>query len=259
MKTKRALIVGNWKMYKTISESLELATAIKNAVAPAARSAQVEVVVAPPFTALWATTQRLEGSAVSVAAQNCYWEPQGAFTGEIAVAMLADAGCRFVIVGHSERRQHFHETDALVNLKAKAVLKAGMSPILCIGESAQERDAGQMESRLMGQLGEGLFGFTPDMLAATVIAYEPIWAIGTGRVATTAQAQAAHGLIRSYLHNQLGEVASRVRILYGGSVKPSNIAGLMAQEDVDGVLVGGASLKAEDFIQIVRYNEAVGS
>jgi triosephosphate isomerase len=253
MKIRSPLVVGNWKMHKTVAEALDLATAVKNAVAPTARRDRVEVVVAPPFTALHPVAKRLEGSLVSLAAQNCYWEPQGAFTGEISAQMLADIGCRYVIVGHSERRQHFHETDALINLKAKAVLKAGMRPILCIGETLTERDAGEMQGRLVGQLVEGLFGFTPEMLSETIIAYEPVWAIGTGRVATTDQAQEAHRFIRAYLHNQLGEVATSVRILYGGSVKPSNTAGLLAQPDVDGVLVGGASLKAEDFLGIVNY------
>lgn len=257
--SRRPLLVGNWKMHKTVAEALELATVVKNAVAPNVRADGVEVVVAPPYTALHPVAKRLEGSVVALAAQNCYWEPQGAFTGEVSAAMLAEVGCRYVIVGHSERRQHFHETDALVNLKAKAVLKAGMRPILCIGETAAERDAGEMRNRLVGQLAEGLFGFTPEMMIETVIAYEPIWAIGTGRVATTEQAQEAHRYIRGYLHSQLGEVVKSVRILYGGSVKPGNTAGLMAQADVDGVLVGGASLKADDFVQIVRYNEAAAS
>lgn len=251
---RRPLAVGNWKMHKNVAEALDLATAIKNAVAPAARADDMEVVLAPPYTALHPVGKRLEGSAVLLAAQNCYWETQGAFTGEVSAAMLAELGCRYVIVGHSERRQHFHETDALINLKAKAVLKYGMRPILCIGETLSERDAGEMPGRLVGQLAEGLFGFTPTMLAETVIAYEPIWAIGTGRVATTEQAQEAHHYIRSYLHSELGEVARTVRILYGGSVKPNNTAGLMSQPDVDGVLVGGASLKADDFLHIVNYH-----
>ena len=259
MNQRQPLIVGNWKLHKTVAESLELATAIKNAVAPTVRSHRVEVVVAPPFTALHAVGQRLFESQVGLAAQSCFWEPQGAFTGEISPGMLADVGCRYVLVGHSERRHHFGETDAAVNLKAKAILKAGLRPIICIGETEKERDAGQVRGRLYGQLGEGLFGFTPELLANAVIAYEPVWAIGTGRVATTEQAQEAHGFIREYLHSQLGEVAKAVRILYGGSVKSNNIAGLMAQPDVDGALVGGASLKAEEFLPIVRYNEAPAS
>lgn len=259
MSHRPSLIVGNWKMYKTVAEALELATAVKNAVAPTVHSRRVEVVVVPPATALHAVGQRLEGSQVGLGAQTCFWEPQGAFTGEVSPLMLADLGCRYVLVGHSERRYHFGETDAAVNLKAKAVLKAGMCPIVCVGETEKERDAGEMKNRIFGQLAEGLFGFTPDMLEKIVVAYEPVWAIGTGRVATTEQAQEVHDFIRQYLHSQLGEVAKALRILYGGSVKPNNIAGLMAQPDVDGALVGGASLKAEEFLQIVRYNEAPAS
>lgn len=259
MSHRPSLIVGNWKMYKTVAEALELATAVKNAVAPTVHGHRVEVVVMPPATALHAVGQRLHGSQVGLGAQTCFWEPQGAFTGEISPLMLADLGCRYVLVGHSERRHHFGETDAAVNLKAKAILKAGLHPIVCVGETEKERDAGEMKNRLFGQLAEGLFGFTPEMLEKTVIAYEPVWAIGTGRVATTEQAQEVHDFIRQYLHSQLGEVAKALRILYGGSVKPNNIAGLMAQPDVDGALVGGASLKAEEFLQIVRYNEAPAS
>ncbi|MBL9041966.1 MAG: triose-phosphate isomerase [Myxococcales bacterium] len=254
--SRSVLIVGNWKMYKTIAEGLDLATTVKNAVAPTVRGRDVSVVIAPPFTSLYPIAKRLEGSTVALAAQDCYWEGQGAFTGEVSATMLADVGCRYVIIGHSERRQLFGETDAAVNLKAKAALKAGLSPIVCVGETAKERDAGEMRSRIMSQLAEGLFGFTPELLERTVIAYEPVWAIGTGRVATTDQAQEVHALIRQYLHSQLGEVARSVRILYGGSVKPNNIAGLMAQPDVDGALVGGASLRAEEFLQIVRFHEA---
>ena len=259
MSHRPSLIVGNWKMYKTVAEALELATAVKNAVAPTVHSRRVEVVVVPPTTALHAVGQRLQGSQVGLGAQTCFWEPQGAFTGEVSPPMLADLGCRYVLVGHSERRHHFGETDAAVNLKAKAILKAGLCPIVCVGETEKERDAGEMKNRVFGQLAEGLFGFTPDMLEQIVIAYEPVWAIGTGRVATTEQAQEVHDFIRQYLHSQLGEVAKALRILYGGSVKPNNIAGLMAQPDVDGALVGGASLKAEEFLQIVRYNEAPAS
>lgn len=259
MSHRPSLIVGNWKMYKTVAEALELATAVKNAVAPTVHSRRVEVVVMPPTTALHAVGQRLLGSQVGLGAQTCFWEPQGAFTGEVSPPMLADLGCRYVLVGHSERRHHFGETDAAVNLKAKAILKAGLCPIVCVGETEKERDAGEMKNRVFGQLAEGLFGFTPDMLEQIVIAYEPVWAIGTGRVATTEQAQEVHDFIRQYLHSQLGEVAKALRILYGGSVKPNNIAGLMAQPDVDGALVGGASLKAEEFLQIVRYNEAPAS
>ncbi|HMU39294.1 MAG TPA: triose-phosphate isomerase [Pseudomonadota bacterium] len=253
---KRApLFVGNWKMYKTVAEGLDLATAVKNGVAPTVRAAGVEVVLAPPFPSLHPIGKRLEGSTVALAAQDCFWETQGAFTGEVSPAMLVDVGCRFVIVGHSERRQFFGETDASVNLKAKAAQKAGLVPIVCVGETEKERDAGETQGRVLSQLTGSLSGFTPDLMRNTVIAYEPVWAIGTGRVATTAQAQEVHALIRAHLHANFGEVAQVVRILYGGSVKPNNIAGLMHEPDVDGALVGGASLRAEEFLQIVRFHE----
>lgn len=250
---RRPLIAGNWKMHKTVAEALELATALKNAVAPGARSRDVEVVIAPPFTALYPVARRIEGSAVALGAQDLFWEDKGAFTGEVSAAMLLDVGCTYVLVGHSERRQHFGETDAAVNLKAKAALKAGLRPIICIGETLAERDAGETNGRLERQLTEGLYGFSPDMLARSVLAYEPVWAIGTGRVASVDQAQDAHAFIRATLHGLLGEVANGTRILYGGSVKSSNIAGLMAQPDVDGALVGGASLTADEFLGIVHF------
>jgi triosephosphate isomerase len=259
MTARAPLIVGNWKMHKTIAESLALATQVKNAVAPTVHGQKVEVVLAPPFTALWALHQRLQDSPVGLCGQDCFWETQGAYTGQISPTMLLDVGCRYVLIGHSERRQLFGETDAGVSLKAKAALKAGLRPIVCIGETEKERDAGETRGRLHTQLREGLFGYTPEMLAGTVIAYEPVWAIGTGRVATTAQAQEAHADIRQYLHSQYGEVAKAVRILYGGSVKSNNIAGLMALPDVDGALVGGASLNGEEFLHIVRYPEASAS
>ncbi len=172
--SRSALIVGNWKMYKNVAEGLELATAIKNATAPTVRGREISVAIAPPFTALYPIGKRLEGSTVALAAQDCFWEPQGAFTGEISAAMLADVGCRYVIVGHSERRHQFGETDAAVNLKAKAALKVALSPIICVGETEKERDAGEMRGRIMSQLAEGLFGFTPTMMERSVIAYEPV-------------------------------------------------------------------------------------
>lgn len=256
---RRPIICGNWKLYKTVAESLELATAIKNAARPASDQGAVEVVVAPVFTSLYAVGQRLLGSAVALAAQDCFFEDQGAYTGEVSSYLLKDVGCSYVIVGHSERRQHFGETDGLVNLKARSILRHGMSPIVCIGETLKERDAGETMGRLEAQLVGGLDGFTEEMLARTVLAYEPVWAIGTGRVATPQQAQEAHAFIRGHLHRQFGEVAKSVRIQYGGSVKPDNIVGLMALPDVDGALVGGASLTAESFLKLVRYHEAAAS
>src|SRR5579883_2202509 len=190
------LIAGNWKLHKTVAESLDLATAIKNAVGPLR---DVEVAVAPVFTALHAVGKRLEGSNVALAAQDCFWEDQGAWTGEVGVAQLADVGCRYVIVGHSERRQHFGETDAAVNLKAKAVLRHELAPIVCVGETLAEREAGETFGRLGAQLDGSLAHFTDEEMARTVIAYEPVWAIGTGKVATTAQAQEVHAFLRGRL------------------------------------------------------------
>ena len=249
------LFVGNWKMYNTVVEGLELATALKNALGPTVREHELQVAVAPPFTSLHPIGKRLEGSCVALAAQDCFWESQGAFTGEVSTAMLVDVGCRYVIIGHSERRQYFGETCAAVNLKVKAALKAGLTPIVCVGETEKERDAGEMQGRVLSQLREGLLGLETEFVERTVVAYEPVWAIGTGRVATKVQAQEAHALIRSHLHSAFGQAAQTVRILYGGSVKPNNIAELMAQPDVDGALVGGASLRAEEFLQIVRFHE----
>ncbi len=245
-------ICGNWKLHKTVAESIDLATAVKNAVGPVR---DVEVAVAPVFTALHPVGKRLEGSAVALAAQDCFWEDQGAWTGEVSVKLLADVGCKYVIVGHSERRQHFGETDAAVNLKAKAVLKHQLGPIVCIGETLREREAGETFGRLAAQIDGGLADFSTEMLRATTLAYEPVWAIGTGKVATTREAQEAHAFIRGRLREKFGGVADEVRIQYGGSVKGDNAKGLLELPDVDGALVGGASLKADDFLQIVKYRQ----
>jgi triosephosphate isomerase len=242
-------IAGNWKLNKTVAESLALVTEIKNAVASVR---DVEVAVAPVFTALAAVAKRLEGTAIGVAAQDCYWEDSGAWTGQVSVPLLKDVGCTWVIVGHSERRQHFGETDAGVNQKAKAVLKHGLKPIICIGETLQERDANQTLARVGTQLHAALEGIVADDARKVVIAYEPVWAIGTGRNATPAQAQEVHAFIRKELRSAYREVADEVRIQYGGSVKPDNVATLMAEPDIDGALVGGASLTADSFIKLVR-------
>jgi len=243
-------IAGNWKLNKTVAESLALVTEIKNAVASVR---DVEVAVAPVFTALQAVGKRLEGTSIGLAAQDCYFEDSGAWTGQVSVPLLKDVGCTHVIVGHSERRQHFGETDAGVNKKARAVLKHGLKPIICIGETLQERDANQTLARVGTQLHAALEGIGPDELRRVVIAYEPVWAIGTGRNATPAQAQEVHAFIRKELRTRYGEVADEVRIQYGGSVKPDNVATLMAEPDIDGALVGGASLTADSFIKLVRY------
>ena len=249
--TRTPVIAGNWKMHKTVAESLELATALKNGVA-AVRD--VEVVIAPAFTALHAVAQRLEGSRVALAAQDCFWEDQGAWTGAVSVKLLADVGCRYIIVGHSERRQHFGETDAAVNLKAKAVLKHGLGPIVCIGETLREREGGNTLPVIERQVRDGLAGFSRDVVRGLTIAYEPVWAIGTGKTATPEQAQEVHAAIRTLLKELAGEAGSEtVRVLYGGSVKADNIDTLMAQPDIDGAFVGGASLDAAAFSRIISF------
>jgi triosephosphate isomerase (TIM) len=247
---RRPIIVGNWKLHKNVAEAQELATAIKNTLGGLG---DLEVGIAPPFTALHAVAKRLEGSKLLLAAQDCHFEDKGAFTGEVSAPMLADVGCTHVIVGHSERRQLFGDTDVLVNKKVKAVQRAGLTPIMCIGETLGEREAGNTFAVVERQLRGGLEGVATAEAAKIVIAYEPVWAIGTGKVATTAQAQEVHGFLRSKLRELYAELADAIRIQYGGSVKPDNVMGLMAQPDIDGALVGGASLDAESFIGILRY------
>jgi len=245
-------ICGNWKLHKTIAESLDLATAVKNAVGPLRN--EVEVAVAPVFTALHAVAKRLEGSAVAVAAQDCFWEAQGAWTGEVSPRLIRDAGATFVIIGHSERRQHFGELDAAVNLKAKAALKADLKPIICVGETERERDAGETFGRVRAQLTAALDGIPASEAPRVTIAYEPVWAIGTGRTATPKQAEEVHAFLRGLVGELWGaDGAERLRIQYGGSVKPDNAAQLLTEPNIDGALVGGASLKADDFLKIVKY------
>jgi len=240
-------------MYKSVSDSVATAVALKPLVANANHC---EVVIAPVFTALKAVADRLEGSNVNVAAQDCAAEQnEGAFTGEVAAFMLRDAGCSHVIVGHSERRQYFLETDHLVSKKAQAGLAAGLSVIVCVGETLEDRDGGKARDVVSTQIAGGLSGLTASDLARIIVAYEPVWAIGTGRTATPEQAQEMHAFIRRVFaerHSQTS--AEALRILYGGSVKPDNIVGLMRQPDIDGALVGGASLDADSFAKIVNYN-----
>jgi triosephosphate isomerase len=250
--SRTPFICGNWKLHKNVQESLDLATAIKNAVGPLR---DVEVAIAPVFTALHAVGKRLEGSAVGLAAQDCFWEAQGAWTGQVSVPLLKDVGCKYILVGHSERRQHFGETDAATNLKVKAVLAAGLSPILCIGETLAERDANETFNRCKAQLSGGLTGISAEEARRITIAYEPVWAIGTGRNATPEQAEEVHRYVRSLLAEMFGPVAEEMRIQYGGSVKPDNAKVLLSQPNVDGALVGGASLKADDFLKIVKYRQ----
>ncbi|QAT86531.1 triosephosphate isomerase [Corallococcus coralloides] len=248
---RRKIVAGNWKMNKTVPEALALVRELRGAVA--AMGDKVEVAIAPPFVALQPLHVALEGASLQLAAQNCHWESSGAFTGEISAPMLAELGCAYVIVGHSERRQFFGETDATVNQRAKAVKAAGMTPIVCVGETLAERESNQTLTVVERQVRGALEGFSGADVATFVLAYEPVWAIGTGRTATTAQAQEVHAAIRGLLTRMYDEgTAERVRIQYGGSVKPDNAAELLGQPDVDGALVGGASLKAADFVAIVK-------
>lgn len=248
---RRKIVAGNWKMNKTVPEALALVRELRGAVA--GLGDKVEVVIAPPFVALQPLHVALEGAPIQLAAQNCHWESSGAFTGEISAPMLVELGCAYVIVGHSERRQLFGETDATVNKRAKAVKATGMTPIVCVGETLAEREANQTLAVVERQVRGALEGFSGADVATFVLAYEPVWAIGTGRTATTEQAQEVHAAIRSLLGRLYDEgTAQRVRIQYGGSVKPDNAAELLGQPDVDGALVGGASLKAADFMAIVK-------
>lgn len=243
------VIAGNWKMHKTVAEGRALARAIREGLGP---RPSCEVILAPPFTALGAVAAEIEGSPVRLAAQNVHWEEDGAFTGEVSVRMLEDVGCRFVLIGHSERRQFFRETDRTVNLRVRAALRSTIDPIVCIGESLADREAGQHEDVVAQQLAGGLDGLTAEDLLRIILAYEPVWAIGTGRTASPGTAQEMHGFIRGRLAGKYGLDAEKVRILYGGSVKPDNIAALMGQPDIDGALVGGACLEAESFLGILR-------
>ncbi len=249
---RKPIIAGNWKMYKTIGAAVEL---VKALLVGLESGRDREVLVCPPFTALYAVRPLLVGTAISLGAQDLHHEAQGAYTGAIAPGMLTDVGCSYVIIGHSERRQYFGETDASVNKKIGAALGVGLKPIVCVGEVKAERDAGQAEAVVGGQLAGGLAGLSPEQMLKLVIAYEPVWAIGTGDTATPADAQMMHAFIRSRLHAQFGaEVAEAVRIQYGGSVKPDNVDELMAQPDIDGALVGGAALKADSFLRIVHFH-----
>ena len=252
---RKPVIAGNWKMYKTVSESVETALALKPLVANANHC---EVVIAPVFTSIKTVADRLEGSNIHIAGQDCSTEvEEGAHTGEVAAFMLRDAGASHVIVGHSERRQLYSETDAMVSKKCKAGIAAGLSVIVCVGESLDQRDQGIAENVVSTQLSGGLSGLTASDLDRIIVAYEPVWAIGTGRTATPGQAQEMHAFIRRvFAERHFADAASKLRILYGGSVKPDNVEGLMSQPDIDGALVGGASLKAESFAQIVTYRNA---
>ncbi len=244
---RRKFICGNWKMHKTIGEAVQLVRELRGKL-----KTQAQVAVAPAFTALAAVKKELQGSPLELFGQNCHYEKQGAFTGEVSAAMLVDAGCDGVILGHSERRQYFGETDELVNKKLRAALDAALHPIVCVGETLQEREAERTWEVVSRQVRGALDGLGGEQIGRCTLAYEPVWAIGTGKTATTAQAQEVHAQIRGLLRELAGPaVAEAVRIQYGGSVKPDNAADLLGQPDIDGALVGGASLKAEDFARII--------
>jgi triosephosphate isomerase len=244
------ILAANWKMHKTQAEALRFATAFLPLVKDATA---VEIVLAPPFTALARLSEALAGSNVALAAQNVNPELQGAFTGEISPAMLADVGCRYAIVGHSERRSLYAEDDAFVARKARALLERGIRPIVCVGETLAQREGGQTFPVIAAQLAGSLAEVPAERAAEVVIAYEPVWAIGTGKTATPAMAQEVHAYVREQLARRFSTAAQAMRIQYGGSVKPENVDDLMAQSDIDGALVGGASLDPEAFARIVRF------
>ncbi len=245
------LLAGNWKMNCDLGAAVELATAVRDA---AASAGDREVLIAPAFPVLAAVGEAISGSAVLLAAQDMHWEASGAYTGEVSAAMLVSVGCTHVILGHSERRQYFGETDGRVAKKVKAALAGGLAPIVCVGETLEERESGDTLNVIGRQVRGGLEGLDAAAIGALVLAYEPVWAIGTGKVATPDQAQEVHAWIRTILGELSSPAAAaQIRVLYGGSVKPDNVDVLMAQADIDGALVGGASLKAADFARIIAF------
>lgn len=247
---RKPVIAGNWKLFKTSAEAVELVSGLLPLVAAADK---VEIVVAPVFTVLERVSRVIAGSSVRLSAQDCYWEAEGAFTGEVSPKMLLDAGCSHVIIGHSERRQYFGETDVTVNKKIAAAIAAGLTVLFCIGETLAERENDETFAVLSRQITGGLAGIPESDLAKVIVAYEPVWAIGTGKTASDDQAQEAHAFIRGVIKGLYSAAAAdAMRILYGGSVKPENIAGLIARPDIDGALVGGASLKADSFAALVN-------
>src|SRR5215831_3435411 len=249
---RRPVIAGNWKMYKLINEAVEYAQSFKPLVV---QSTHCDIVIAPAFPAIKAVSSKLEGSNISVSSQDVAAEPGfGALTGEVSAEMVRDAGATYAIIGHSERRQYYGETDGSVNRKLFSAIGAGLTPIVCVGESLEQRDTGQAQTIVERQLNAGLASLTPQQASRIIIAYEPVWAIGTGRTATPETAQQMHAFIRSRVKAMFGEeVAQGIRILYGGSVKPDNIAALMDELDIDGALVGGSSLDPVSFARIVNY------
>jgi triosephosphate isomerase len=248
---RKPILAGNWKMHKNRQEATDLAKAL---VASVGTVTDADVVICPVFTSLDAAIDAVKGSNIKVGAQNCHFEETGAFTGEISVAMLKEAGVEYIIIGHSERRQYFNETDKDINAKAKAIYKHGLTPIICVGETLEEREAGNTSEVVSTQIKGCLADLPADKVAASVIAYEPVWAIGTGKTASKEQAQEVHAIIRKLVADLYDSAtAEAVRIQYGGSVKPANIKELMEQSDIDGALVGGAALDAESFSGIVKF------
>ncbi|HXE80018.1 MAG TPA: triose-phosphate isomerase [Vicinamibacterales bacterium] len=250
-------VAGNWKMNKTVHDAVVYAKEFRSLVK---NVEDVEIVLAPPFTAIHAVAEAVRNTVVGVAGQDLFWENEGAYTGEISAPMIKEAGAEYVIIGHSERRQYFGETDLTVNRKVAAALAAQLTPIVCVGETLEQRERGETLDVLDRQVKQGLDGLTGSQVAALVIAYEPVWAIGTGRTATAAQAQEAHAHIRKRLRGWFGDdAANQCHVIYGGSVKPDNIAELSTQPDVDGALVGGASLDVNRFAEIVMGSRKAGS
>jgi triosephosphate isomerase len=241
------MVAGNWKMHNTVKEGVTLASAIKDGSEGVKGGT---IVIAPVFTALASVSETVRGSHVKLAAQNVFYEEKGAYTGEVAPAMLLDAGCEYVIIGHSERRKYFHETDETVNAKVKKALAFGLKPIVCVGETEEEREKGITEFVVGSQVRKGLYGI--GSLKNIVIAYEPVWAIGTGKNATPQEAQEVHAFIRNLLKKSHGDEAGDVLVLYGGSVTKDNISDLISMDDIDGALVGGASLKSDSFLGIIK-------
>ena len=252
---RKPLIAGNWKMNLNLDEAVSLVNAITDSISDISR---VDVLVAPPFTTISVVKQAIGHANILLGAQNMHWEMSGAFTGEISGRMLQEIGCTHIILGHSERRMLFSETNEMIDLKMKSAVALGLIPILCIGETIEQREAGQTFEVIEDQLAASLKSFRVNkhMPATTVLAYEPVWAIGTGLTATPEQAQEIHYFIRKWIENNFNaELAQQIRILYGGSVKPDNVRDLMSEADIDGALVGGASLKADSFVQLIRFQE----
>ena len=247
------MIAGNWKMFKTVEETVRFFESFRGLVGDVSHC---EIIVAPPFPALGLAAQATKESNIRIAAQNVFWEDEGAYTGEVSASMLRAVGCQDVIIGHSERRQYFHETDKNVNRRVSGALRAGLRPIICVGETLEEREQEKSREVLLRQIDGALASLTAEIVSRIIVAYEPVWAIGTGRTATPDIAAEANRIIRTHVHQNFGDASEHLRILYGGSVKPDNIQGLMQRNDIDGALVGGAGLDPSLFSEIVHYPHA---